>query len=138
MPEYSLLVVFLTVASSYSSNIEHPPDGVSDTVQFWFTPEQDWRIRTFAVDHDIHVHVIRECPCERKFGIDQAIHSTSNHYADIIDRHVLISLNDPADATEVTGALASHGLSGTIEQSRSGLAFYNPDQARYWSQSVHE
>jgi hypothetical protein len=136
LPGYVLLVIFLIVQSSYSLNIERPSQGVSDTVQFWFTPHSDWRVRTFAIDHDIHVHQIREEHSDRLFGTDQAIDSTLKNYQDVIDRYVLIHLKNPIDATEVARALAFHELSGEIEQSPSGLAFYNPDKAKYWSQSA--
>jgi hypothetical protein len=65
---FVLVVVLLTVESSYLRNTERPVDGVSDTVQFCFTHDRDWRIKTYAMDHDIHVHVIREPGQERVFG----------------------------------------------------------------------
>ena len=55
---FTLVLAILTVESSYVQEIERPATRVPDTVQFWFAPESDWRIKTFAIDHDIHAYRI--------------------------------------------------------------------------------
>ena len=55
---FTLILAVLTVESSYLQEVERPTKNVPDTVQFWFTPDSQWRIKTFAIDHDIHVHRI--------------------------------------------------------------------------------
>src|SRR5690242_14872900 len=54
----SLLVARLTVASSYVRNVERPAGAAFDTIQYYLPDAGPavFRIRTFAVDHDIHVH----------------------------------------------------------------------------------
>ena len=52
----TLIIGVLTVESSYAQNSERPSRGVPDTVQFWIDPGGAWRIRTYAIDHDIHPH----------------------------------------------------------------------------------
>ena len=133
---FVLVVVLLTVESSYLRNTERPVDGVSDTVQFCFTHDRDWRIKTYAMDHDIHVHVIREPGQERVFGAAAAEANSEKHYGDIIDRLLVLEFAEPTDPVATAGVLAGYNLPGRLEFGASGVAFYNPDGRRYHSQSV--
>src|SRR5207245_4972487 len=54
----TLVLAVLSVQSSYRNNTEKPASDVCDTVQWWITPDNTWRIKTFALDHDIHVHEV--------------------------------------------------------------------------------
>lgn len=134
-PPFILVVALLTVQSSYLRDVEEPVGGVPDTVQFWYSPDSDWRIKTFAIDHDIHVHEIREKGSEKKYSVEQAKANTERNYGDVLDRLVVIEIADPTDSDAVTRLLRSHGLSGSLELGKSGVAFYNPDGGRYYSQS---
>ncbi len=56
-----LLPAVLTVKSSYSREIEtalENADDVPDTLQGWFGNGGSWRIRTYALDHDIHAYQV--------------------------------------------------------------------------------
>jgi hypothetical protein len=53
---FTLVLAILTTESSYAQNVERAATAVPDTIQFWLTPEKQWRIRTYAIDHDIHVY----------------------------------------------------------------------------------
>ena len=56
-----LLPAVLTVKSSYSREIEtalENADDVPDTLQGWFGNSGSWRIRTYALDHDIHAYQV--------------------------------------------------------------------------------
>ncbi len=132
---FVLVIALLTVESSYSGNLERPSQGTPDTVQYWFTPDRDWRIKTFAIDHDIHVHMIREAKAERQFGPREAAANTQKHYGDVVERTITLEFTDPTNADEVQRTLTANGLSGTLEMGSSGVAFYNPDRARYKTQS---
>ena len=136
MPAFVLVVVLLTVESSYLRNTERPVVGTPDTVQFYFTPNRDWRIKTYAIDHDIHVHVVREPGQERKFSVADAQSNSRKHYEDVISRVVVLEFADPTDEGATSRVLADHNLSGHLEIGDSGVAFYNPDGGRYHSQSV--
>jgi hypothetical protein len=133
-----LVVALLTVQSSYLRNVEQPRDTVPDTIQFWFSPESDWRIKSFAIDHDIHVHKIRTRGAERTFGVEQAAASTEKNYGNVLDRLLVIEIANPADSEAVTALLRSHGLGSSLETDTSGVSFYNPDGRRYRSQSNPE
>ena len=132
---FVLVVVLLTVESSYLRNTERPVAGTSDTVQFYFTANRDWRIKTYAMDHDIHVHVIRETGHERVFSVADAESNSRKHYGDVLSRVVILEFAE-ADTVATDRVLAAHSLSGHLEVGSSGVAFYNPDGGRYHSQSV--
>ena len=53
---FTLIVAILSIESSYLDEVERPVKDVPDTVQFWLTSASQWRIKTYAIDHDIHVH----------------------------------------------------------------------------------
>jgi hypothetical protein len=135
---FVLVIALLSVESSYSGDLERPSQGTPDTVQFWFTPDRDWRIKTFAIDHDIHVHVIREAEAARQFGPEDAAANTQKHYGDVISRTITLEFKDPSNSDEVQRTLTANELSGTLEIGKSGVAFYNPDRARYKTQSRPE
>nr|PZN78149.1 MAG: hypothetical protein DIU56_09755 [Pseudomonadota bacterium] len=133
---FVLVVGVLNTQSSYLRDTEEERADVPDTVQFWFTPDSDWRVRTYAMDHDIHVYEIRERGVKRAVGAHEAVESIQRHYEEVLDELHVIELDDPLDAGEVQKKLSSHGLSGTLQIGRSGVAFYNPDGGRYHTQST--
>jgi len=137
-PTYILIVALLTVESSYLHNTEQASAGTPDTVQFWFTPDRDWRVTTFATDHDIHVYSFREPGQEQKFTVEEAVASTKKHYGDVLGRLELLEFSDPTNTEEVARVLSAHKLTGILEVGKSGVAFYNPDNGRYHSQSTPE
>ena len=60
-----LVLAILSVKSSYSRELEIALDGkddIPDTLQWWFGDGGCWRIRTYAMDHDIHAYVIGNSP----------------------------------------------------------------------------
>jgi len=135
-PEFVLVLVLLNVESSYQQNVERPRGAVPDTVQFWFAPAADWRVKTFAIDHDIHVHQIRSEPNARTFGPDDAIASTRKNYDDVIEKIVIVKFSDPTKQAEVAAVLRASNLGGTLELGKAGVAFYNPDDGHYRTQST--
>ncbi len=124
-----LVLALLSVESSYLTNIERPSTGVEDTIQFWLGATGAWRIRTYAIDHDIHVHSLG--------AMDRELAQTliAKRYADVLKQQHVFTLSNPADAAEVQRLLQTHGLSGTLEVTPD-FAFYNPDDGAYSTQST--
>jgi hypothetical protein len=106
LSHYRLVVALLTVRSSYLENTEEPHEGVPDTVEFWFTPDDDWRIKTFAIDHDIHVYQIRSKGSERKVDSEFAVANIHKNYGDVVDRIAVVDVDDPADEAAASAALS--------------------------------
>jgi hypothetical protein len=84
------VLAVLNVKSSYSQEVEEPLDSASDipdTVQWWITAECDWRIKTFALDHDIHLYSIDKSGHDL---VELAQANNLKHYGNVVDsQHVL-------------------------------------------------
>ncbi|GLH81678.1 hypothetical protein SSBR45G_65870 [Bradyrhizobium sp. SSBR45G] len=130
-----LLLAILGIRSSYARNVEVAlqDDGLPpDTLQWWLAPTGCWRIRTFAIDHDIHTH-------EVDGRIDDILAAASNgnrkRYGDIIAKEHLIHFTDCSDNTEVHARFSAIALAPRLEVAAGRFAFWKPDDARYSTQS---
>lgn len=134
-PPFTLVLALLTIESSYSQDLERPATIVPDTVQFWFTPEIQWRIKTYAIDHDIHVHSVGETSSGTQLSLDLARTNIDKHYGDVVSTLIILEFNDPTNQHEVQRVLSNHKLPGILELVDTGYAFYNPDSSDYRSQT---
>ena len=130
------VVALLSVESSYSADLERPSHGVPDTVQFWFSPEADWRVKTFAIDHDIHIYKVGDQATARRLTPQEAVAHTRKSYGDVLSKVLVLEFADPNDTVAVTRTLKANSLQGTLEVASSGVVFYNPDSGDYRTQSV--
>ena len=136
MESFVLIVALLTVESSYRQNIERPAHGVPDTVQFWFAPDRQWRVKTFAVDHDIHRYQLTAPGDAKRLTVERARENILHAYDDVLERIVVLEFRDPRNADDVAQTLRSAGFAGSLEMSKDGtFAFYNPDGGKYRTQS---
>ena len=131
----TLIVATLTVKSSYLQNIEEPATDSFDTVQIWVTPERNWRIVTFTVDHDIHTYEIdlsgiNEDPIEFWQAHLRRI------YGDVLKSIHILTFADANDRREAEMKLADALLYSHLEISQGQFAFWNPDNQPYKTQSV--
>ena len=131
----TLLLAILSTKSSYIQEIEIPIDGTSDvpdTLQWWITPEVTWRIRTFALDHDIHTYEMR--------GLADAIRlaraNNEKNYGDIIAAQHQFDFADCTDKQETDAKLSAVGLEPRLEIAIGRFAFWKPDDAKYRTQST--
>jgi hypothetical protein len=129
---FTLVLAILTVQSSYAQEVEQPAQRVPDTVQFWFAPDTQWRIKTFAVDHDIHVYQIQG---GGRLTTDFAQNNIKKSYGDITASVVVLEFPDPRNQAEVERTLKQHNLNGTLEAVKEGYYFYNPDRGDYRTKS---
>jgi hypothetical protein len=136
-PAFTLVLALLTVQGSYSKNTEKPAASAPDTIQFWLTPGNQWRIRTYAMDHDIHVYSLGSA-ADKKVSADFAIEHIKKHYTNLTASVMVLTFNDPKDRKEVQRVLEEHHLKGSLEISKSGVAFYNPDNGEYRTKSTPE
>jgi hypothetical protein len=133
--ERTLVVAVLTVQSSYKDNDERPAGPVPDTVQWWITPETTWRIKTFAIDHDVHIHSLDRVPSD---AVDFAVANTKEHYGDVLGKIHVVKISNADDSNSIAAALAQAGLANRLEKSDQGFAFWNPDGGKYKTQSRPE
>jgi hypothetical protein len=130
-----LLLAILSVRSSYARDIEEPIEGDQppDTVQWWISPTGTWRIRTYALDHDIHTHSIADT-CDL---LELARDTTLNHYSDVLWQQHEIALNDTSDHVATSSAFRAAGLDPTgVEIAPDRFVFWKPDDVKYRSQST--
>ncbi|GAA5785006.1 hypothetical protein [Chitiniphilus shinanonensis] len=128
-----LLVFRLTVSSSYAENVEYEAEGDDfDTVQWWLADDEAWRVRTYAVDQDIHVHQVPQALAE-----DVARQNTEKHYADVLGEMHVFDLAGVDDAAGIARLVTQ--LGGNFEPARNGrFGFWNPTGATYRSQTQPE
>ncbi len=126
-----LIVAKLAIRSSYARNFEEPASDSFDTVQLYHRgPDAPaFRVRTFAVDHDIHVHgfaIPSEDP--REVWLDH-LHRI---YGD-----ALSTVHEVPLKTETSQDLAEAGLlTGHLEGCDIGFAFWNPDGEKFCTKSA--
>lgn len=128
-----LLVFRLTIQSSYADNVEQEADDRHfDTLQWWFSDNETWRIRTFAVDQDIHPHRIAGPIAE-----ELALENTRKHYGDVIASAFVLEFEDVTDRAEVSEVMEAFGGADALEIARNhkGFAFWNPFQVRFSSKT---
>lgn len=129
--QVTLVVGVLTIESSYSGNVEREHRGVPDTIQWWVAPDNAWRIRTFAIDHDIHTHVLGNTDTDL---VAYATDSTRRIYGDVLAAIYVLRL-DRGSPESLQKAVAAAKLAPYQDFSPRGFGFWKPDDARYWSQS---
>ncbi len=129
----TLFVAILSVRSSYLRNVESPATetDVPDTVQWWLGSGGVWRIKTFALDHDIHTH-----SAGQSLTLDQARDNTERHYGDVIRRLAEVPIPEVDDESAVVSALEKAGLAPLFELASGRFVFWKPDRDRYYSQST--
>lgn len=129
MAKADLLLAVLTIESSYLDDAEREAAGTPDTLQFFFG-DGIWRIRTYAIDHDIHVHGI-----DGEFSIAAARSNIERFYAEVLGNLHHLQFADIGDAAAVEAELKRNGLPGRLESNKAGIAFYNPDAGEYRTRS---
>src|ERR1700722_14239883 len=105
-----LLISILKVASSYVRNVEEPAGAVPDTIQYWLQPGRAWRIRTFALDHDIHIHALEKLPHAMQQYVEPFQQSTQHHYGDLLAATHVIEFDDFTDREEGFAKFHAAGL----------------------------
>jgi len=134
----TLVVGVLKIESSYAHNVEQPAGRVPDTIQMWIGPDRAWRIRTHAIDHDIHVYSLGQPKQMKREPTDFARDHIKKHYGDVLRSLVVLRFDDASNALASRRVLSSQGLDGTLEVAKDGFAFWNPDDGVYQTKSEPE
>jgi len=136
----TLVLAILNVKSSYLQNVEEPLKGkrdVPDSLQWWIPPgpKSAWRIKTFAMDHDIHIYSIGRSNREL---VELAQENNLKHYGEVIAVQHVLEFADCTDAKEVRQVFKTAGLPPRLEVAEGRFAFWKPDAAKYRTQSQPE
>jgi hypothetical protein len=132
----TLVLAVLGVKSSYVRATEEPLDGpadVPDTLQWWISPDQVWRIKTFALDHDIHVHSVGRLAFSEAIALART--NNKKHYGDVVRAEYVLEFSDCEERRTVTAILRGAGLPPHLEVASGRFAFWKPDEATYETQS---
>lgn len=134
----TLHIFILNIQSSYMMNVECPAEGDAppDTVQWWFSARKIWRIRTYAIDHDIHTHFLNmrdeaDLPMDSEAIL---VEITIKRYGDVLrETHRLELAN--GNAAQLDKIFEAAGLAPRYEISRPDFLFWKPDGAKYSTKS---
>jgi hypothetical protein len=132
--EPTLVVGQLSIESSRTDEDERPASGTADTVQFWITSTRRWKIRTFAVDHDVLAYDLGDLGTARHRPVEFAVEHIAKHYEEILRSTKIIELRDPRVRDESARALSAHGLGGLLQRCQAGDAeiwLWSPDGEQY-------
>ena len=133
-----LVLAVLTIKSSYSENVElavSDANDVPDTVQWWLGGGGCWRLRTYAIDHDIHSYKIGN---SSQTTLELAQTNNQKNFGDIIKAHHVIHFVDCADPSELAAEFGRIGLCPRLEISLGRFAFWKPDDGVYSTKSTPE
>ncbi|HTU34882.1 MAG TPA: hypothetical protein VMF66_13860 [Candidatus Acidoferrum sp.] len=131
-----LVLAVLTIKSSYSRNSEAQLESeadVPDTLQWWFSNGDCWRIRTYAQDHDIHVHRLGK---SQQITLELAQRNNLKHYGDVIKVQHVLDFFDCRSEADVSTELRRVGLVPRMETSPGGFTFWKPDDVEYRTKSL--
>jgi hypothetical protein len=131
-----LSLAVLTIQSSYSQEIEIPledSESIPDTLQWWFGGNGCWRIRTYAIDHDIHAYEIGNSP---QTTLEMANQNNLKNYGDVIKVQHVIHFVDCTNRLELEAEFGRIGLAPRIEIDRNRFVFWKPDDAAYSTKST--
>src|SRR5262245_22210439 len=117
---FTLILAILTVESSYLQEVERPAKAVPDTVQFWFAQDSQWRIKTFAIDHDIHIHRLGAANNATRLTTEFAQNNIKKTYGDVAASVLVLEFPDPENEAEVQRILKEHKLTGKLEAVKDG------------------
>jgi len=119
----TLVLAVLNVKSSYLRDVEKSLEGeddIPDTLQWWIGPENAWRIKTFALDHDIHVYSVGPGSAEL---VELTQENNAKHYGEVIACQHILAFKDCEDAKEVRRVFKKTGLSPRLEVATGRFAF---------------
>src|SRR5437879_2144535 len=94
-------LAILSIKSSYSCEVETDLDGaddIPDTLQWWFGDGGCWRIRTYAMDHDIHAYQIGN---SLQTTLELAKKNNQDNYGDVIKTQHVLHFVDCANQVEL-------------------------------------
>jgi len=133
MMDTVLVLFILTIKSSYSRNLEVGATGHEfDTVQFFCNGGDSWRIKTYAMDEDVHAWNIGKVADLAAL----ARTNTEKHYGDVLAEAYVLRSDSGLEG--ICAELAKRDLDAHLEASGAGFAFWAPEGTSYRSKSRPE
>lgn len=127
-----LIIYFLKTRSSYATQAKEPArEREFDTVQFFSTGGRCWRIRTYALDDDVHLWSMGADPEDLAMLADK---STRERYAGDVGECYVLQSEDGLDA--IKAELERRGLGAQLNVSPAGPVFWTPEGTTYRTKST--
>ena len=130
-----LLLAVLSIKSSYCREEGTPLESandIPDTLQWWFGESGCWRIRTYALDHDVHAFQIGN---SLQTTLELAKKNNRDNYGDTIAAQHVIHFVDCANRGELEAEFGRIGLVPRLQFDLSRFVFWTPDDAVYSTKS---
>jgi hypothetical protein len=126
-----LVIFLLTVQSSQAEQTQRPGTAAEcDTIQFFQSPRGNWRIRTFAIDQDVHVWELDKDIADI---LELARSNTEELYHGVLaEGHVIESQT----LEGLRQALVARGLPANLKVSDGGFLFWAPAGTEYRMKST--
>ncbi|MDH5452383.1 MAG: hypothetical protein OEX14_03425 [Paracoccaceae bacterium] len=132
----TLIIFFLSIESSYIQNKEVEVEGFADTTQWVVRGDDMWRIKTFAIDKDVHVFKINHDGKSPEDLIKIARLNTLKHYGEVVSDELILNTEDGVAGLRIE--MAAIGLDAHLNESGDGFVFWSPDGTKYSSKSKPE
>jgi hypothetical protein len=133
MENIILIVFMLNIESSYLNNIEQNTASPADTIQFMLIDGVAWRIKTYALDHDVHVWNLGSMETAKFF--ETAVTNTEKHYGDVLNNKFILQTTNGFEGLQKE--LKKSGLPQNLEIPKSKeFAFWVSELNIYKSKST--
>lgn len=127
-----LILFRLAIQSSYLQNTEAPAtEEVFDTIQFFATDSQAWRIKTYATDQDVHIWALDADVVEEL--VEVAVGNTEANYGDVLEEGYVMASETGLDG--LRAELDARGLPVNLKETGFGAVFWTPPGTQYRTQS---
>jgi hypothetical protein len=130
-----LFLAVLNIKSSYSREVEIALEGaedIPDTLQWWFGEGGCWRIRTYALDHDVHAYHVGN---SLQTTMELAKKNNQDNYGDLIAAQHVIHFVDCTNRVELEAEFRRIGLVPWLQFDLGRFAFWKPDDELYLTKS---
>lgn len=133
--ETTIILTTLKIKSSYIENKEFiiaNDYDIPDTIQWIISNDAVLRIKTFSIDHDIHIHKMRS---NNVNFIELAKQNNSDNYGDAIHSQHILHFNNLPDIKEANLRLKDIGFTGEFRELFDTYIYWSPDAADYKTKS---
>ena len=131
----TIILSVLKTKSSYRDDTEllvDDPSDVPDTLQWYITGSLAYRIRTYSIDHDIHVFKVGPTNDDL---VKLAIDNNTENFGDIIESQHIFEFDTIPDENTASERLREKALPGMFRSVSDTYLFWSPDEVDYLSQS---
>ena len=107
-------------------------EDIPDTIQYCFFESSSyiWRIKTFWIDKDIHIHKFSIWNIEKSEKIEFILDHMRKHYGDILVSIKILNFSDLWNEKLISEILKDNNLNTRLEINEN-FSFWNPSNDKY-------